>query len=93
LNFKEGEVRERDYFFVVNFHLFAIWIGIGATALIQWVDELMTRPMEPAGAPARASVLPSPGGRTGGRPHAAVIADVRAADLHVDDAVMGGPGE
>ncbi|MDZ4805792.1 MAG: DUF2723 domain-containing protein, partial [Candidatus Eisenbacteria bacterium] len=41
LNFKEGEVRERDYFFVANFHLFAIWIGIGAAALIQWTDELL----------------------------------------------------
>jgi hypothetical protein len=33
LNFKEGEVRERDYFFVANFHFFAIWIGMGAVGL------------------------------------------------------------
>ena len=39
LNFKEGEVRERDYFFVANFHIFAIWIGMGAAALVAWVGE------------------------------------------------------
>ncbi|MDZ4804450.1 MAG: DUF2723 domain-containing protein [Candidatus Eisenbacteria bacterium] len=35
LNFREGEVRERDYFFVANFHIFAIWIGLGAVALMR----------------------------------------------------------
>ncbi|TPW13406.1 MAG: hypothetical protein FD129_1282, partial [bacterium] len=35
LNFREGEVRERDYFFVANFHIFAIWIGIGAMAVLR----------------------------------------------------------
>jgi tetratricopeptide (TPR) repeat protein len=29
-----GEVRERDYFFVPSFQIFAMWIGIGAAALI-----------------------------------------------------------
>jgi tetratricopeptide (TPR) repeat protein len=33
LNFKEGEVRERDYFFVMSFHYFAIWIGLGVADL------------------------------------------------------------
>jgi tetratricopeptide (TPR) repeat protein len=47
LNFKEGEVRERDYFFVANFHFFAIWIGFGCAALIQSISELMAR--EPEG--------------------------------------------
>ncbi len=39
LNFREGEVRERDYFFVANFHFFAIWIGIGAAALAVTLRE------------------------------------------------------
>jgi len=30
LNFKRGEVRERDYFFVQNFQFMAIWVGLGA---------------------------------------------------------------
>jgi tetratricopeptide (TPR) repeat protein len=29
-----GEVRERDYFFVPSFQIFAMWIGIGAMALL-----------------------------------------------------------
>jgi hypothetical protein len=40
LNFREGEVRERDYFFVANFHFFTIWIGMGAAALVQWAAEV-----------------------------------------------------
>ena len=39
LNFKQGEVRERDYFFVANFHFFAVWVGMGAAALVAWVGE------------------------------------------------------
>jgi tetratricopeptide (TPR) repeat protein len=33
LNFREGEVRERDYFFVANYHIFAIWIGLGVAGI------------------------------------------------------------
>ena len=36
LNFRVGEVRERDYFFVQNFMFMAIWTGIGAAWLIDW---------------------------------------------------------
>jgi tetratricopeptide (TPR) repeat protein len=46
LNFKEEEVRERDYFFVANFHFFAIWIGFGCAALIHAVAELFAKPAE-----------------------------------------------
>ncbi len=34
LNFQEDEVRARDYFFVASYHFFAIWIGLGASALL-----------------------------------------------------------
>ena len=36
LAFELGEVRERDYFFIVSFSLWALWAGIGLTAL--WMD-------------------------------------------------------
>ncbi len=39
LNFKVGEVRERDYFFVQNFQFMAIWVGIGAVWVIDWLRE------------------------------------------------------
>ena len=78
LNFREGEVRERDYFFVANFHLFAIWIGIGAAALIQWVDETVgPRGGRHADDPALARKDTRPDGIIGapaGRVHPAVIA-------------------
>ncbi|MCK4303909.1 MAG: DUF2723 domain-containing protein [Candidatus Eisenbacteria sp.] len=37
LNFKENEVRDRDYFFVAGYHFFAIWIGLGVAAIAQWL--------------------------------------------------------
>ncbi len=43
LNFRQGEVRERDYFFVANFHFFAIWIGMGAAFLVQAVSDALNR--------------------------------------------------
>lgn len=55
LNFKENEVRDRDYFFVAGYHFFAIWIGLGAAAIATWLrgepqvaDGLVTEP--PGGA-------------------------------------------
>ncbi len=45
LNFKDDEVRERDYFFVASFQFFAIWIGLGVAALLDSV-----RPVEVASA-------------------------------------------
>jgi len=43
-----GEVRERDYFFVANYHFFAIWIGIGAAALGRMVADALGREGKPA---------------------------------------------
>ncbi len=37
LNFKDNEVRDRDYFFVAGYHFFTIWIGLGAAAIAQWL--------------------------------------------------------
>jgi len=37
LNFKEDEVRNRDYFFVAGYHFFALWIGLGAVAIARWL--------------------------------------------------------
>jgi hypothetical protein len=36
LPFESGEVRERDYFFIVSFSLWGLWAGIGLTAI--WLD-------------------------------------------------------
>ncbi len=41
LNFKVGEVRERDYFFVQNFQFMSIWVGVGGAALLAWVRQKM----------------------------------------------------
>jgi tetratricopeptide (TPR) repeat protein len=35
LNFREHEVRDRDYFFVASFHFFAVWIGLGAAYILE----------------------------------------------------------
>jgi Flp pilus assembly protein TadD/4-amino-4-deoxy-L-arabinose transferase-like glycosyltransferase len=43
LNFKENEVRERDYFFVANFHFYTIWIGMGAAAAVHELAGLFRR--------------------------------------------------
>ncbi len=50
LNFKYGysqylprqlarEVRERDYFFLVSFALWGVWVGFGLATLMEWVQE------------------------------------------------------
>jgi hypothetical protein len=38
LNFSDHEVRERDYFFFAGFMLFAIFIGIGASAVMRYAN-------------------------------------------------------
>lgn len=35
LNFTADEVRERDYFFIASYHLFCVWIGIGAAVIVK----------------------------------------------------------
>ena len=39
LNFSATEVRQRDYFYAPGFYFFAIFIGIGATALLVWTAD------------------------------------------------------
>jgi hypothetical protein len=50
LNFKYGysqylprnlprEVRERDYFFIVSFALWGIWVGLGLATLMEWIQD------------------------------------------------------
>ncbi len=39
LNQENPQPRERDYVFVGSFFAFAVWIGIGVSALLEWVEE------------------------------------------------------
>ncbi len=41
LPFEMGEVRERDYFYIVSFSVWGLWAGIGLTAL--WIDAVRDR--------------------------------------------------
>jgi len=43
LNFKVGEVRERDYFFVQNFQFMSIWVGLGAAWLVTWAANQFSK--------------------------------------------------
>jgi hypothetical protein len=38
-DFSMHEVRERDYFFVVSFIVWGLWVGIGLATLARWVVE------------------------------------------------------
>jgi len=65
LNFTDHEVRERDYFFTNSYHFIAIWIGMGAAALLQAVAEAFAPPAaeKPAAAaapPGEARIAPAP---------------------------------
>ena len=52
------EVRERDYFFVVSFSCFGLWVAVGIGALMQALADLTRRSLAtPAGALAGAPVL------------------------------------
>ncbi|MBM3287893.1 MAG: DUF2723 domain-containing protein [Candidatus Eisenbacteria bacterium] len=37
LNFRDDEVRDRDYFFTASYQVFAIWIGLGFATIGRWV--------------------------------------------------------
>lgn len=39
LNQENPQPRERDYVFVGSFYAFALWIGIGAGAILEWIKE------------------------------------------------------
>ncbi|MBD3336575.1 MAG: DUF2723 domain-containing protein [Candidatus Eisenbacteria bacterium] len=43
LNFRENEVRDRDYFFVASYMFFAVWIGLGLGELALTIKETMSR--------------------------------------------------
>ena len=47
-----GEVRERDYFFVPSFTIFAMWIGIGAATLLAELNRSNARRVVPLAAAA-----------------------------------------
>ena len=52
LNFTDHEVRERDYFFTNSYHFIAIWMGMGATAVLAWVLEAFSSVRSTEGATA-----------------------------------------
>ena len=37
MNMSDGEVRDRDYFFVVAYNMWAIWLGIGSLAIVHFI--------------------------------------------------------
>ncbi|HEU4723927.1 MAG TPA: tetratricopeptide repeat protein, partial [Candidatus Eisenbacteria bacterium] len=65
--FTDHEVRERDYFFTNSYHFIAIWIGMGAAALLHSIAEVIApgqakaAPNAGANAAATAPAGPEPG--------------------------------
>ncbi|MBU1699580.1 MAG: DUF2723 domain-containing protein [Candidatus Eisenbacteria bacterium] len=43
LNFRENEVRDRDYFFVASYQFFAVWIGLGVGELFLTLKDSLNR--------------------------------------------------
>ena len=41
LNFQDDEVRDRDYFFVASYHVFAVWIGLGLGELMLTLRDVL----------------------------------------------------
>jgi hypothetical protein len=39
LNQEDPQPRERDYVYVASYFVFALWIGIGVTAILEWIRE------------------------------------------------------
>ncbi|HEY3156967.1 MAG TPA: DUF2723 domain-containing protein [Candidatus Eisenbacteria bacterium] len=56
LNFTDHEVRERDYFFTNSYHFLAIWMGMGAAGVVEWLARALepARAAPPVAAPAGA---------------------------------------
>lgn len=44
LNMPPRQPRERDYAFVGSFYFFAVWIGLGVLALVEWLSKLVKNP-------------------------------------------------
>ena len=66
LNFTDHEVRERDYFFTNSYHFLAIWMGMGAAGVLEWIARALeparARAVAPAAVPGEANgrrVVPS----------------------------------
>ena len=69
LNFKTDEVRPRDYFFTASYQFFAVWIGLGASWMVESARGWFASPAGavPAGAlPANAARTDGEGGLAGG---------------------------
>ena len=49
LNQPDPQPRERDYSYVGSFFAFAIWIGIGAAAILEWVTKFFQQKNIPGG--------------------------------------------
>ncbi|MBN1347902.1 DUF2723 domain-containing protein [candidate division KSB1 bacterium] len=43
LNQEDPQPRERDYVYVASFFAFALWIGIGVTAILEWLSKEFRR--------------------------------------------------
>ncbi len=71
LNFTDHEVRERDYFFTNSYHFIAIWMGMGAAGVLDWLG----RAFEPAQVPVP---LAAPGAAPPAAPGAAPFGGERA---------------
>ncbi|MBN2354977.1 DUF2723 domain-containing protein, partial [candidate division KSB1 bacterium] len=45
LNQEDPQPRERDYVFIGSFFAFALWIGIGASAILEWIKDKFYNPL------------------------------------------------
>ncbi|MCR4437575.1 MAG: DUF2723 domain-containing protein [bacterium] len=43
LNQEDPQPRERDYVYVGSFFAFAIWVGVGVSAILEWIGEAVKR--------------------------------------------------
>ncbi len=57
LNFSDREVRDRDYFFTTGYHVFSLWIGMGAAWMIRWVRDSFPEGPQRRAASVTAAVL------------------------------------
>ena len=66
LNFTDHEVRERDYFFTNSYHFLAIWMGMGAAGVLEWIARALeparARAVAPAAVPGEANGRRVPSG-------------------------------